>query len=175
MKITTTSHIYEWNKLIKEAQQRCCNSLNEELEAYLSFALVEYLKDTSLLQGSIGAQFIQNISVSGASQKQQLKALGDKCLLITGLFPGQITRRLVSATYFSSIGQASYDCLANLETTKLEQLYGQLASDFYFLIEVLLALRPLNQDHPLLNNPQFAYAVWQETKSDYMKQFFIMH
>lgn len=175
MSINKKHHIYEWNSLIKEAQVRCKYALEEELEAYLCFMLMEYFQDKTLLDSAIGEQFIQSINLSGSTQKHQLKTLGDKCLLITGLFPGQIMRRSVSSNYFSHLGQTSYDQLAHLETTQLDTLYHNLAKDFYFLTEVLLALRPNDIHHPLQDNPQLAYNIWQETKSEYMQQFFIVH
>src|SRR5262249_16860412 len=78
---------------------------------------------------------------SGRRLKQELREVGDRCLLLAGLYPEQAERRMVSVRYFLDLGSRAYDELSNTLTAGLAELYDRLAQAFPPAVPVLLEVR----------------------------------
>jgi hypothetical protein len=81
---------------------------------------------------------------AGQLQAQNLRDVGDRCLLLAGLYPEQAERRLVSLSYFVDLGRNAYDQLAAHLKAGMAELYGQLARGFNELVLVLIEIRKLS-------------------------------
>lgn len=155
----------EWHTLLFEAQERCRVHLDEAMESYLVFLLMHFTQAPHVINSVLGLEFLQSLR-PGA--QQQLKEVGDKCLLFSGLFPGKAAQRRVKLSYFIRLGQTAYALFSQQEPAQ-EALYGQLCQEFPRLIDVLLSLR---QHSDFALDLLQAVEGWQETQSDAALQQF---
>ena len=130
-----------WTDLIHEAEHDAAMRLDEELESYLVFVLMGHARDVQLGRNAVALDYLLARAESGARAKQELRDIGDRCLLLAGLYPEQAQRRLVSIHYFLEIGSHAYGELANALRAGVADLYGHLAHAFAQLVRVLLQLR----------------------------------
>jgi len=71
-------------------------------------------------------------------RKVILKRLGDICLVITGIFPDSLKRKLVDMDYYFGMGGSAYHTLSTYQLTSLARgLFGELAGKFVALSNVL--------------------------------------
>jgi hypothetical protein len=71
----------------------------------------------------------------------RLRDVGDRCLLIAGLFPRLANRRRVSTDYYIDLGRGAY-ATASVRAPRCErELFAELAQGFHSLVDVLAAIR----------------------------------
>lgn len=148
-----------WYDLICQAQQDCSVQLKTDLEAYLVFLLMRFMKDTSIVTSVLGLDFLQGYQNSHPLQRQQcLKDVGDKCLLFAGLFPQRAIKKRVKLSYFIQLGRTAY---AGVSGTfhQQEQLFHELCEDFTQMMALLQAMRAPLERIDLLQS----YELWHET------------
>src|SRR5437899_10481277 len=109
--IIQPTEIAQWQELIKEAENSSQLVLNEELESYLVFLLIRFTGQPQLAKSVLALEFLENSRCLGQKQQEELRNVGDKCLLISGLFPGRAQRRRVKISYFVQLGQNAYVAL----------------------------------------------------------------
>lgn len=148
-----------WHDIIHHAEETCAINLNEELESYLVFLLIRYIDKPELIKQIIATQFLTAIQSGPAKREQTLRAVGDQCLLFTGLFPRMAEKRLLKLSYFVQMGQAAYIGLS----MKQNDLYGALAEQFVSLMDILQSIRQYNNCPDLL--PLQAFEQWHDTGS----------
>ncbi|MDH5377378.1 MAG: hypothetical protein OEX00_03545 [Gammaproteobacteria bacterium] len=156
--------VAQWQALINEACSSCQLSLNEDQESYLVFLLMRFLERTELVNRVIALDFLRSASASGSLRCEQLRDVGDQCLLYSGFFPNRAEKKRVKVSYFVKIGQSAYNQLSTLSAHSLASLYNLLAKDFVSLMDVLQAVRAMGSDTPLLE-PLTAMELWQDTGS----------
>lgn len=132
---TTIAH---WYALVNEAQVSSAIQLQEDLASYLVFLLHRFTANTDIASSVLGLDFLK--SYQQVSSRQELKDVGDKCLLVAGLFPGRAIKRRVKLSYFVKLGQTAYSTLSN-HVVDQEELFNQLCYEFPKLLDVLLAMR----------------------------------
>ncbi len=130
-----------WHDLVREAEQRGRAPLDAELESYLVFLLMRHLRDARLGDHVLALDYLQALQQRGTQRGQELRDVGDRCLLIAGLYPHQAEQRLVSLDYFIALGANAYSELAARARNAVADLYEQLASGFARLVRVLVELR----------------------------------
>jgi hypothetical protein len=130
-----------WTDLVHEAEQGAATRLDEELESYLVFLLMGHTRDVQLHCGAVALDYLLARAASGTRHKQELRDVGDRCLLLAGLYPEQAERRLVSIRYFLDVGSNAYEELASALSAGIAQLYGHLAQAFARLVRVLMEVR----------------------------------
>jgi hypothetical protein len=69
-----------------------------------------------------------------------LRDVGDRCLLIAGLFPRLAERRRVGPDYYAAMGRSAYAGVAAATRAGYAVLFAQLAQAFNGMRQVLLAL-----------------------------------
>lgn len=131
----------QWYALVNEAQASTGLVLNENTESYLVFLLQRYTQSTQLLESVVALDFMEAMHVVGKRQVEFLRTLGDKSLLLCGLFPGIAVKRHVTLEYFSGMGRAAYLSVSELHEKKSAELYYELSEQFLVLQEVLQATR----------------------------------
>ncbi len=149
-----------WHDIIHEAEDQCDIHLKEDLESYLVFLMIRYTTKPHIINQIVATEFLTGIGLKFTERHQLLQAVGDKCLIYTGLFPKIAEKRLVQLSYFVKLGQSSY---ANISKTH-NDLYGGLAKQFVSLMDVLQALRQYSNKYPDLL-PLEAYELWNDTGS----------
>ena len=73
--------------------------------------------------------------------------VGDKCLILGGLFPDRAKRKNVSADYFKNLGENAYYVLsfATIASKADHRLFYQLFENFSDMIEILKSMRMVEQ------------------------------
>jgi len=140
-----------WVDLLREAQHDAATRLDEELESYLVFLLIGHTRDLQLHRTVVALDYLLARSEHGTRRKQELRDVGDRCLLLAGLYPEQAQRRMVSVDYFLALGSGAYDELSSALKAAVADLYGHLAKAFARLVRVLMELRQRTREvAPLL-------------------------
>lgn len=132
-----------WQSLVQDAYERTGRRLDESSEAYLVFVLLRYQADNLLLSHAYGMDLLQADELVGSARVDALRDVGDRCLLVAGLFPGLAERRRVSVDYFITIGCSAYQGVADAARQAYAALYEQLARSYRELVRTLNAVRSL--------------------------------
>ena len=154
----------EWHSLVIDASKNCNISLSEELESYLVFLLMRYIKDVNLARKIVALDFLEGQKQSGNQKQIQLRDVGDTCLIFSGFFPEQATKRNLKVDYYVNIGQSAYNDLGMVEESSLSALFSNLSNSFVPLMDVLQSMRKYTNDEPILD-PITAEELWLETGS----------
>lgn len=153
----------QWLQLVHEAQTACDRHLDETLESYLVFLLMRFADRPECTARVMARDYLESQQSQGSLRVDQLREVGDHCLLFSGLFPRLAERRLVRISYFVNIGRSSYRQLSSVVDRQGAALYGHLSDAFIVLMDILHAMRELGGQSLL--TPLQAMELWQETGS----------
>jgi len=131
----------QWHALVNEAQASTRLVLNENTESYLVFLLMRFSQSTQFLESVIALDFLESMQKGGRQQVELLRDVGDKSLLLCGLFPGMASRRHLKLDYYSDMGQAAYLTVGEMEENQSANLYFQLSEQFLTMKQILQAMR----------------------------------
>jgi hypothetical protein len=130
-----------WQGLVHDAGARVGVPLDETRESYLVFVLLRYQRDDSLLVRTQALEWLAAQACSGSQRADALRDVGDRCLLIAGLYPGLAERRRVGSDYFIDLGRGAYFEVADASRNAYATLFEQLACSYHELVRTLRALR----------------------------------
>jgi hypothetical protein len=85
----------------------------------------------------MGALLGEAIAAGGSEQRRRLRKVGDASLVLTGLFPNRLSRSLVDVDYYMRIGGIAYDSLSHDEADLFAPTFGELASRFGDVVDLL--------------------------------------
>lgn len=139
--LTDTAATALWHDLVREAEQRGAAPLDDEIESYLVFLLMRHLRDANLGGHVLALDYLTALDDTGTPRHDRLRNVGDRCLIIAGLYPQQAQRRLVSLRYFFDLGSRAYGDLADAARTAWAELFRRLAATFARLVRVLVEVR----------------------------------
>lgn len=131
-----------WRQVLRESGARSGEQLNEEREAYLVFALLRHCQDAALLRRIMALEYLDAFEASGMQRVDALRDVGDRCLLLSGLYPSLAERRRVSLRYYIDIGQGAYSAVGELARRVYGDLFAQLAEGFESMVRILAGIRP---------------------------------
>ncbi len=131
----------QWHALVNEAQASTRLVLNESTESYLVFLLMRFSQTTQLIESVVALDFLNSMNTHGHRQIELLRDVGDKSLLLCGLFPGIASRHHVKLDYFTGLGQAAYLTIGELQERHSADLYYQLSHQFLTMQQILQAMR----------------------------------
>jgi len=149
-----------WFEIVHDAEKSCAISLHQELESYLVFLLMRYVKRPDLVQQVMATSFLAGLQASPRERIEILRSVGDQCLLLTGLYPGIVKKRHVRIGYFVGMGQTAYVS----SSFHRDDIYAQLGGHFVPLMDVLQSVRRSDSQLPDLL-PFEAWELWSETGS----------
>lgn len=132
-----------WQALVREGCARAGRALDEARESYLVFVLLRYQRDGQLLAQAQALQWLHAQAQVGTARADALRDVGDRCLLIAGLYPGLAERRRVSVDYFVDLGRGAYLGVAEASRAAYAELFAQLAAAYRDLVRALAAMRGL--------------------------------
>ena len=91
------------------------------------------------LKNNVLADLYANYVYGDAKTKvETLRRLGDICLLVTGLFPDSLNKKIVDIDYYFGMGGTAYLQLSRMQFTALARtLYGELSVNFRDFSDVL--------------------------------------
>ncbi|MDF1645776.1 MAG: hypothetical protein P1U61_02180 [Legionellaceae bacterium] len=130
----------QWHALVNEAQASTQLILPENTESYLVFLLMRFSQSPELTESVLALDFLNSMQTVGVRQVELLREVGDKSLLLSGLFPGIAEKRHVQLKYFTDMGQAAYLTVSELEGDEAAALYHELSCQFKQLMGILQAL-----------------------------------
>lgn len=139
-----------WQALLREAGERIGEPLDEPRESYLVFVLLRHQRDERLLARIQAMEWLYAQEQSGQVRRDALRDVGDRCLLIAGLYPNLAARRRVSTDYFIELGRSAYFGVADTGRSAYAALFEQLAQSYRVLVRTLRAVR---KDAPPLLAP----------------------
>lgn len=154
----------EWQALVSEAKHRNAYALAEDLESYLVFLLMRFSGNPEITQSILATEFLESIQQLKMTRLIGLRNVGDKCLLLAGLFPGRARKRRVNISYFVRLGQMAYSALSVERHMELQKLYASLAEHFVLLMDILHCMQELNENKTAIDLLQ-AEELWRDTKS----------
>lgn len=130
-----------WQSLVREACARCGQTLGEAQESYLVFVLLRHQRDGHLLARTQALEWLDAQLRVGSARADALRDVGDRCLLIAGLFPALAQRRRVSVDYFIDLGRGAYQGVADSGRSGYAELFAQLADSYHHLVAALRGIR----------------------------------
>src|SRR5690606_20899169 len=101
-------------------------ALDESRESYLVFVLLRHQRDAQLLARIQALEWLQAQELAGSTRRDALRDVGDRCLLVAGLFPALAERRRVSVDYFVELGRGAYQCVADAGRDAYAGLFARL-------------------------------------------------
>jgi len=134
----------QWQMLVNEAAAACNCTLDQELESYLVFLLMRYSTRPDMANSVLALEYLQAMQSQGALKEDQLRDLGDQCLLYSGLFPKRASRRLVKIRYYVDLGRSSYQQLYDSLQRGYTGVFDRLSTYFVALMDILQAMRDLD-------------------------------
>lgn len=143
--ITGKARVELFQDLVREGEARAREPLDETLESYLVFTLIEHLRDNGVGAQPMALALLDGLDQIGVLREQSLRQTGDRCLLIAGFYPGLARKRMVTPHYYAALGQQAYGELAAGLRASLADLYQALSTAFDALVRVLAECRALSR------------------------------
>lgn len=145
----------QWHTLISKAQSQARIDLDHELESYLVFLLMRFVEQPEMAAEPMAIEYLRSEQAEGTTRKHLLQEVGDKCLILSGLFPGRAEKRRVCISYFINLGRTAYASLG-----QEQDCFQTICAAFVELMDVLQATREETQLTPLQ-----AEALWRKVGS----------
>jgi hypothetical protein len=164
----------QWQMLVREAAQSYGLKLSEDLESYLVFLLQRFMVKPEVADTTLALEYLQSYNVVGNHQRyEQLREVGDKCLLFSGFFPEQAIQRHVSVVYFVDMGRQAYQALSTLFSNQ-GRLFKELTYQFVHLMDTLHCMREINNSADSIS-PLQAEELWRIVGSPHAHQVLRRH
>jgi hypothetical protein len=160
--ILDSSEVSQWHTLVREAEQDYGCQLDNDMQSYLVFTLMRFAKNQELNTQALAVDYLTSHQLPNHRCHEQLRDVGDQCLLVSGLYPRSAEKRQVSATYYIDLGRAAYHHIGTMTQQGIAELYLQLSESFILLMDLLQTIRRYSS--PALQ-PLAALDLWQQTGS----------
>ena len=160
--ILAESELSQWQTLVREAEHDYGCRLDEDMQSYLVFTLMRFTKHQQLNTHPLAIDYLTSQNLAPGKRSEQLRDIGDQCLLVSGLYPGSTEKRLVGVNYYVDLGRSAYQHISTLTQQGIADLYQQLAESFVLLMDLLQTIRQYSCP-PL--QPAAALELWQRTGS----------
>lgn len=160
--ILEQTEVAQWHSLIKDAEDQCSCNLDEAMESYLVFTLMRFMKDQDLASQAIALEYLRTHGLPKSMRIEQLRDIGDQCLLLSGLYPERAEKRLVRVSYYVNMGRSAYHHISDNVQQSVAELYRQLAEAFVTLMDLLQTIREFST--PALQ-PIQCLELWSDTGS----------
>lgn len=160
--ILDSSELSQWHTLVHEAEQDYGCHLDEAMQSYLVFTLMRFAKNPQLNAKALALDYLTSHHLPNGIRSEQLRDIGDQCLLVSGLFPQSAEKRQVSVDYYVDLGRSAYQHIGSVTQKGIAELYQQLAESFILLMDLLQTIRQYST--PALQ-PIAAMELWQQTGS----------
>lgn len=160
--ILDSSELSQWHTLVHEAEQDYGCQLDEAMQSYLVFTLMRFAKNAQLNTQALAIDYLNSHHLPHKLRSEQLRNIGDQCLLVTGLYPQSAEKRQVGVGYYVDLGRSAYHHISTVTQQGIAELYQQLAESFILLMDLLQTIRQYST--PALQ-PLPALQLWNETGS----------
>lgn len=161
MNPTTPSH---WLTLVSQAKISTGSIISEQAENYLIGLLTHFSAKPLTMARALAFDFLSDPAMQAKSLAEQLKGIGDHCLLFAGLFPHYAERRKIRLGQMVELGQHAYRQLHESAPFEHGGQYADLAREFVTLMDLLHSIRELRDGRARLS-PLHAFDLWSDTGS----------
>jgi hypothetical protein len=141
--IIPTNSQSAWFDLVKNAHAESGYNYSSELENYLVLTLEYFYTNASFTDGSIAIKLLESLQSQSKPPVQQLRQVGDECLLLSGLFPWRAQKHNVSLSYYIGAGKQAYQTLSEQADKPPfnSGLFTELSQHFVGLMDILHLIR----------------------------------
>ncbi len=160
--ILDSSELAQWHTLVHEAERDYGCQLDENMQSYLVFTLMRFARKQQLNSRALAVDFLKSQQLPHNLRSEQLRDIGDQCLLVSGLYPQSAKKRQVGITYYVDLGRSAYQHISEVTQQGIADLYQQLAESLVLLMDLLLTIRRYSA--PAME-PLAALDLWQKTGS----------
>jgi hypothetical protein len=160
--ILDSSELSQWQTLVHEAEQDYGCRLDETMQSYLVFTLMRFSRNQRLNAKALAIEYLESLQLTPGLRNDQLRDIGDQCLLVSGLYPQSAEKRLVGVNYYVNLGRTAYQHISSFTQQGIAELYQQLAESFILLMDLLQTIRQYST--PALQ-PIAALELWSRTGS----------
>jgi hypothetical protein len=160
--ILDSSELSQWHTLVQDAEQDYGCHLDEAMQSYLVFTLMRFAKNQQLNAGALAIDYLTSYHLPANLRSEQLRNIGDQCLLVSGLYPQSAEKRQVGVSYYVDLGRSAYHHISTVTQRGIAELYQQLAESFILLMDLLQTIRQYSS--PALQ-PIAALELWNQTGS----------
>lgn len=164
----------EFYDIISEKERNVNIELSDYSKLYLMNLLKGLIEKNDFFykdiigNDALAEAFMKALSEELLKKVQKIKAVGDLCLIYSGLFPDILNRKLVDIDYFIQLGKVSFLTLHRIYVTMnslsdLKNLYYSIFLDFLKLVTVMLEI---SKSFKLIDQKNLlkVYERWQKTK-----------
>ncbi len=162
--ILAESELEQWHKLVQTAEADYGCHLDEAMQSYLVFTLMRFMKKPDLNTQALALAFLQSHHLPAQMKLDQLRDIGDQCLLVSGLYPKRAEKKLVRVSYYVNMGRSAYHNLSHCAQQGVADLYRQLEETFTLLMDLLQTIRQYSS--PALTSLA-AMELWSDTGSQF--------
>jgi len=160
--ILEPSEMAQWHTLVQDAEQDYGCQLDEAMQSYLVFTLMRFARNSQLNTQALAIDFLQSQKLPLKQRSEQLRDIGDQCLLVSGLYPQSAEKRQVGVGYYVDMGRSAYQHISSVTQQSIADLYRQLAESFILLMDLLQTIRRYSS--PAME-PLAALDLWRKTGS----------
>ncbi len=150
-----------WRALLSKAQFVAKLELHTMLEEYLVRMLYRTTRDPMPVSYDEPSDYIRAVVGRPIKDPEDLRVVGDRCLMFAGLFSEHAIGKDVSIAYFVKIGQAAYQEFGQYAG---DPVFWMLSEFFVDVMDVLQTLREVEHDNSCID-PLNAYQLWHDTGS----------
>ena len=144
-------------------------STSEEVAFYLLQILVMGMKaDPHTENQAIAKKYLEALA---ANRVDMLRVVGDRSLIIAGIWWQSLWRKLVDVDYYIKIGADSYQRVSESGPDNLIEIFEELSENFERLVNILAeATRCVSEAN--MNNRDILrmYEVWLRTHNDFIAE-----
>jgi hypothetical protein len=149
--ILPSNRLTEWYEMLQVSKQHTGIILDDHVESYVILTLDRYLQDQLITDLALAVEFMQAINLKKTQNRNMLRHIGDRCLILAGLFKLRSERLNVSDDYFCEIGQQAYLNLASFHKLHIDpELFWKMAKHFVAISTLLQSIRVLNQSDAIV-------------------------
>ena len=160
--ILGSSELAQWHSLVRDAELDYGCHLDESMQSYLVFTLMRFAKNQQLNSHALAIEYLNSHHLPDSLRSEQLRNIGDQCLLVSGLYPQSAEKRQVGVTYYVDLGRSAYHHISTVTQQGIAELYLQLSDSFILLMDLLQTIRQYST--PAMQ-PIAAMDLWQKTGS----------
>jgi len=123
---------------------------------------MRFAKNQQLNAKALALDYLNSHHLPHSIRSEQLRDIGDQCLLVSGLYPQSAEKRQVGVAYYVDLGRSAYQHIGAVTQQGIAELYQQLAESFILLMDLLQTIRQYSA--PALQ-PIAAMDLWRQTGS----------
>lgn len=158
------------NRQQVSAQSESLDYLVDLLMRHLKSENFFHLTKQGNLEDNVVALIYKDyVESEGEVKRHKLRRLGDVCLLMTGLFPESLRKKIVNLEYYWGMGGSAYEKLSELHLSEFTRgVFGELAhkfKDFSHVLSELSERSGLQSNQDLIN----LYERWLTTGDDRLR------